>query len=165
MYALIGGLGVSIRGPMRATRDIDFLLTVPQIQLPNLLESLKTAGFELHISDAIEAWNQGHMLQISMGTVKVDWLKPVVPAFQAILDRAKLEEVNGMPIRVADAEGLLLLKLLAFRLRDQDDICGILAANVGRLDIPWVRKQWAPMSSIDESRLGLFDGFVHEYYE
>src|SRR5438105_12699843 len=33
-YALIGGLAAGVRGRSRFTDDIDFLLTVPQLQLP-----------------------------------------------------------------------------------------------------------------------------------
>ena len=37
-YALIGGLAASYRSQPRFTKDIDFLLQVPQLVLPRLLE-------------------------------------------------------------------------------------------------------------------------------
>jgi hypothetical protein len=38
-YALIGGLAASFRSQPRFTRDIDFLVKVPQLTLPPLLDS------------------------------------------------------------------------------------------------------------------------------
>jgi hypothetical protein len=40
-YALIGGLGVALRGPIRTTRDIDLLVKISQLDLPGLLNALQ----------------------------------------------------------------------------------------------------------------------------
>jgi hypothetical protein len=40
-YALIGGVAASYRSYPRFTLDLDFLLEIPQIVLPGLLENLK----------------------------------------------------------------------------------------------------------------------------
>ena len=45
-YALIGGLATSYRSQPRFTKDIDFLVRVPQVVLPRLLEDLHGRGFE-----------------------------------------------------------------------------------------------------------------------
>ena len=163
-YALIGGLSLALRGQIRPTRDVDVLLTVPQLELPNLLEALVKAGFDLDVRDSIEKWNREHLLQIRFGRICVDWLKPVVPVFERILKRAKWEEVRGQSICVADAEGLLLLKLIAFRPRDQEDIRGILTANPETLDLDWVRTEWSQIADVDDIRSAQFEQFVHEYY-
>src|SRR3954453_12692796 len=39
-HALIGGLATSMRGRPRYTQDVDFLLEVPQLALPALLDDL-----------------------------------------------------------------------------------------------------------------------------
>src|SRR6516225_6113208 len=44
-YALIGGIATGYRSQPRFTEDLDFLLEVPQIQLPGLLEDLRARGF------------------------------------------------------------------------------------------------------------------------
>jgi len=164
-YALIGGLGVAVRGPVRATRDIDMVLSVPQIELPRLLESLTEHGFRVDLYDAIRMWNEAHLLEFAFGPIRVDWIKAVLPAFQRILGRARWEDVGGAKIRVADAEGLLLLKLVAFRPRDQEDIRGVLAANPGSLDLDWLRREWRELTTADDPRSGLFEQMVREFYE
>ena len=164
-YALIGGLGVAVRGPIRATRDIDMIASVPQIQLPGLLESLAEQGFHVDLYNAIRTWGEEHLLEFAFGAVRVDWIKAVLPVFERILARARWEDVGGAKIRVADAEGLLLLKLIAFRPRDQEDMRGILAANPGALDLDWVRREWRELPDDDDSRSDPFDQMVREFYQ
>ena len=64
---------------------------------------------------------------------------------------------------MVDAEGLLLLKLIAFRPLDQEDIRGILLANANRLELDWVREE-ARLAGLDEERLTTFEAFVREFY-
>ncbi len=45
-YAVIGGLATFMRGRVRFTKDADFLLDVPQIALPGLLDDLVKRSFE-----------------------------------------------------------------------------------------------------------------------
>jgi hypothetical protein len=164
-YALIGGLGVALRGPIRTTRDIDLLVKLPQVQLPGVLDTLVEAGFQLDVSQAIVLWNRDHLLDFSLGAIRIDWLKPVLPAFEQILSRAQWETIGERQIRVADAEGLLLLKLIAFRARDQEDIKGILAANPGSLDLGWVRREWAQLAGDGDPKTEMFEQFITEYYD
>jgi predicted nucleotidyltransferase len=163
-YALIGGLGAAVRGTVRTTWDIDLLVAVPQIELPPLLEAIQEDAFDLDVYQAIRSWNEDHLLEFHGGQVRVDWIKALLPLFQRILERAKWEEIGGRPIRVADAEGLLVLKLIAMRPQDQQDIQGILTANRGSLDLDWVRRKWwAEVEEGDPAKLQ-FERFVQEFY-
>jgi predicted nucleotidyltransferase len=164
-YALIGGLAVGARGRMRATQDIDLMLTIPQLELPRLLESLAEQGFQLDLYKSIAAWNHEHLLDFTFGLIRIDWIKAIIPPFQHILDRARWENIGGMRISVADPEGLILLKLIAFRPRDQEDIRGILAANPGLLDLDWVRGQWSELSTSEDPKTEQFEQLVREFYQ
>jgi hypothetical protein len=163
-YAVIGGLGVALRGPIRATRDIDLLVTIPQLELPGVLNALIQGGFQLDVAQAIAVWNRDHLLDFACGSVRVDWLKPVLPAFEHILSRARWEQIGDRPVRVVDAEGLLLLKLIAFRPRDQEDIKGILAANSGALDLDWLRREWFQLVGDGDPKTEQFEQLVREFY-
>ena len=116
-YALIGGLGAALRGTVRTTWDIDLLVAVSQMELAPLLEAIQQEAFDLDIYQAIRSWNEDHLLEFHRGLVRVDWIKALLPLFQRILERAKWEDIGGRPIRVADAEGLLVLKLIAMSRR------------------------------------------------
>lgn len=164
-YALIGGLCVSVRGPVRATRDIDMLVNVPQVELPRVLEAAGERGFQVDLYRAIQTWNEDHLLEFAFGSVRVDWIKSLLPAFSRVLGRARWEDLLGTKIRVADAEGLLLLKLISFRPRDQEDIRGILAANPGSLELDWVRREWAELTTPDDPKTVQFEGLVQQFYQ
>jgi nucleotidyltransferase DUF2204 len=163
-YALIGGLGVAVRGNRRLTQDVDFLLHIPAIQLPRLLEAMVESGCTLDVTQSIRDWTDGGMLVFTgPDGVHVDCLKAVIPVFHRILERARPEPFGEQTVRVADAEGLLLLKLIAFRPLDQEDIRGILAANAQRLDLDWVRRE-ASLAGLDAQRMGDFESMVGEFY-
>ena len=163
-YALIGGLSIAIHGNGRATEDADFLLHVPAIQLPRLLEAMVESGCTLDVMQSLRDWTDGGMFVLTgPGGVHIDCLKAVIPVFHRILERARPEPFGEQTVRVADAEGLLLLKLIAFRPLDQEDICGILAANVDRLDLDWVRQE-ASLAGLDPQRMAEFELMVREFY-
>ena len=129
-----------------------------------LLEAMVESGCTLDIVQSIRDWTDGGML-VCTGPdgVHVDCLKAVIPLFHRILERARPESFGEQTVRVADAESLLLLKLIAFRPLDQEDMCGILAANAGRLDLDWVRRE-ATLAGIDVQRMTAFERMVQEFY-
>jgi hypothetical protein len=164
-YALIGGLGVGVRSRPRATKDIDVLLAVPQIQLPSLLDKLSENGFSIDQREVIEGFVQHHMTAFDYRGVRIDWLKPLVPAYQHVLERAEPTVVFDEPMRVAKAEGLILLKLMASRPQDLADIAALLASNRGQLDLAWVDQEWCTMFETSDDRWQQFQKTVREFYE
>jgi hypothetical protein len=152
-YALIGGMAASFRSQPRFTKDIDFLVKVPQLVLPPLLEDLRCRGFDLDALGLIGEWTQHHMVTLSYHGIRIDWLKPLIPAYLHILECATEETWLGQPIRIASAEGLILLKLLAFRNQDQVDIENLVAANRDTLDLDWIRAEWQTLADLDDPRM------------
>ena len=76
-YALIGGVAASYRSRPRFTQDLDFLLDVPQLVLPALLDDLHARGFQFDTATAIREWTREHLTVLSFQGIRVDWLKPV----------------------------------------------------------------------------------------
>ena len=126
-----------MRGRPRLTTDIDFLVDVPQIALPGLLDDLIERGFSLDPAVVIRQYVREHITVFSFGAVRIDWLKPVLPFYsRAIADASPLDWSEGHSIRVATAEGLILTKMVAFRPQDQVDIETLLTANRDTIDVP-----------------------------
>ncbi len=151
-YAIIGGIAVGTRSRPRATNDVDVLLSVPQLALPRLLKDLIAQGFTLDERKAIEEFVQHHITTFVFHGVRIDWLKPVVPMYQHVLDRAVDTPVFGNPLRVATAEGLILLKLTAARPQDVADIAALLSSNRGLLDLAWIEQEWCAAFDADDPR-------------
>jgi hypothetical protein len=163
-YALIGAVASGYRSRPRATQDLDFLLEVPQISLPGLLEDLQASGFSFDMLTAIRQWTQEHLAVMSFRGIRVDWLKPVLPCYQHVLNDARPEVWHGTTIRIASPEGLILLKLLAFRSRDLLDIENLLAANRGQLDLDYVRREWESLADENDPRMRRFNELVEKFY-
>ncbi|HMF38471.1 MAG TPA: nucleotidyl transferase AbiEii/AbiGii toxin family protein [Isosphaeraceae bacterium] len=152
-YALIGGLAFVLRGRPRFTQDVDFLLEVPQIVLPGLLDDLIERGFTLDPPVVIKQFVQEHMASFPFGRVRIDWLKPVLPLYSRTLaDAVRLEWTEGHTVRVATAEGLILTKMVAFRSQDQVDIETLLTANRDKIDLDLIREEWSPFAASEPQR-------------
>jgi hypothetical protein len=161
-YAVIGGMATGFRSQPRFTKDLDLLISVPQLVLPALLDELRHRGFDFDPPATMREWTQHHMAVLSFRGIRIDWLKPVIPAYTHILDLATEELWLSQPIRVASAEGLVLLKLMAFRTQDQLDIENLVAAHQGTLDLEWIKTEWQALASLDDPRLRRFLELVRD---
>ncbi|HEV3204204.1 MAG TPA: nucleotidyl transferase AbiEii/AbiGii toxin family protein [Gemmataceae bacterium] len=163
-YALIGGIAAGYRSRPRFTQDLDFLIEVPQLVLPGLLEDLRTRGFVFDTETVIQEWVQHHLTVLSFRGVRIDWLKPLIPVYQHVIDQAKAENWLGCSIRIASPEGLILTKLLAFRGQDQVDIENLLAANRGQLDLDLIRREWETVGDLNDPHFQKFQEMVSRLY-
>jgi hypothetical protein len=160
-HALIGGLAISMRGRPRLTQDIDFLVDVTQIKLPGLLDDLIERGFSLEPAVVIREYVREHVTAFSFRTVRIDWLKPVLPFYsRAIADASLLDWSEGHPIRVATAEGLILTKMVAFRPQDQMDIDTLLTANRDAIDVGLIRQEWSPFAATEVDRTSWLESAI-----
>jgi Nucleotidyl transferase AbiEii toxin, Type IV TA system len=164
-YALIGGIAAGLRSRFRYTEDIDLLLSVPQLRLPGLLDDLAARGFSCDVPNTLREFSQHNMAVIWFQGVRIDWLKPMLPIYQHVLDRAVSETWRGRTVRIATAEGLILMKLLASRPQDLVDVDALLAANRGHLDLAWVEAEWQTLFPTDDPRWQRFRQSVAEYYD
>jgi predicted nucleotidyltransferase len=98
------------------------------------------------------------------GRIRVDWLKPVVVPFHHVLERATEVPLNDQRVRVADVEGLILLKLTAWRPQDQEDVRGLLAKHGGKLVLDWVRREMSQITPASDPVLDEFETIVREFY-
>jgi predicted nucleotidyltransferase len=147
---------------IRATVDVDFLLAIPQVALPAILDDLRAEGFSLRPRRVIREWVRGHMTQFERRGTRIDWLSPVLPAFQEVLNRAVTHDIGVVKVRVASAEGLMLLKLIAFRGQDKLDVQGLLAAHP-RLDIQFVRDHLERIFEFDAPRFSWLAESIRQF--
>jgi hypothetical protein len=151
-HALIGGLAVGLRSRPRSTKDADFILNVPALSFPGLLEELVTEGFEIDVLEVVRRWSADRMVVFYRGQVRIDWLQPVLPLYAHVLDSAETQPWLDAKLSVATAEGLILTKMVAFRLQDQADIVTLLAANRDEINVALIRNEWAPYAATEPDR-------------
>ena len=161
-YAIIGGIALIQHTRVRTTDDIDALLAVPQIQMAPLFEALAARGFALDVERATREFRDGGMVSLRYGDVIVDLLRPVIPAYSHVLDRAVETQILGHRVRIGSAEGLIVTKLMAMRPQDESDVRDLLAAYAGRLDLDFVRAELDSFSATNDPRRAKFEAWVSE---
>lgn len=151
-HALIGGLAVGLLARPRSTKDADFILQVPALAFPGLLEDLVAEGFDIDVMVTVRRWTTDRMAVFYRGNVRIDWLQPVLPLYAHVLDSAQPKPWLDSQLRVATPEGLILTKLLSFRLQDQADIVAVFAANRDSIDVDLIRQEWSPYAATESER-------------
>ena len=164
-YALIGGVAVGIQSQIRATEDIDFIVDIPQVALPRVLEDLQSLGFEIDVPKVIRRWIQEHMLVLSCRGIRMDWIKPLISLYKHVIDTAAVTTGELGTIRIATAEGLILTKLVAWRTQDQADIERLLASHRGQLDLDSIRREWLTVGEDDDPKIQRFEEMVRLFYQ
>jgi hypothetical protein len=160
-YAIVGGIATIQYGRTRATDDVDALVTVPQITMPRLFERLSERGFEIDLRRIIKELRDEGMTSFRYHGVQIDLMKPLIPAYQHVLDRAVDLPVLTVTARISKAEGLIVMKLIAMRPQDEADVHELLRANE-ELDLEFVRKELDGVMDVDDPRRVKFEGWVKE---
>jgi predicted nucleotidyltransferase len=143
-FALIGGLGVSIRGEVRFTRDVDLAVHVGNdAEVEQLVRDLAMVGYApLAVVEQDDTGRLATVRLRSPSGVVVDLLAASSGIEEEVVARARDVAIEGAgPIPVARAEELLALKVLSMtekRPQDRMDAEALVAANPG-LDVGAVR--------------------------
>ena len=159
-YAIIGGIAIIQHTRVRTTDDIDALLSVPQIALPGLFEALQSRGFEVDVVRNIREFRDDGLTTLRFDDVLVDLMRPVLPTYAHVLDRAIDARVLGHNVRVSSAEGLIVMKMIAFRPQDEADVRDLLAAYPGTLDLAFVRAELDAITPPGDPRREKFEAWV-----
>ncbi len=140
-YALIGGLAASIRGKMRATEDVDIVLHCDVLDALSLAESIDDTPLEPLFPNVSEVIRRSNILPLrhKQTGVTIDLAIGLSGFERQVIERATSVKIARRHLQVSTAEDLLLMKLLADRPQDQQDIKGILTAQRNQIDWEYCR--------------------------
>lgn len=161
-YAIIGGIATIQHTRVRTTNDIDALLGVPQIEMPALFDALQAAGFTLDQPKTIRELRDDGLTAIRFGDVLIDLMRPVLPVYAHVLSGAVRADVLGQSVRISSVEGLIVMKLIAFRPQDEADIRDLLASHRTHIDLNMVRAEFATVAGPADPRWTKLDSWVRE---
>jgi hypothetical protein len=135
-YALIGGQATSLRGEPRVTADIDLVLAIEVDQALDLVSKLPESNFKPLFDGIEEVVERSFILPLRHRTtsIKVDLAIGLSGFERQAVSRAQPLEVAGRTIPIATTEDLIILKALAARPRDEQDIRGLIIAQRGAID-------------------------------
>jgi hypothetical protein len=156
-YALIGGLAVSVRGQPRVTADVDMVILADVPQSLRLLSSLHATAFKPLFDGAAEVVEKAFILPLRhrITNVKLDLALGLSGFEQQAIARAGLMDFGGYPVAVASSEDLLIMKILAGRPQDDQDVRGLITAQGEQLDWDYcLRVAGALGEALDQDLVG-----------
>lgn len=140
-WYLFGAQAAILHGAVRLTADVDVTIQLPaSISQPAFVSALESHGLRARIMDP--AFIERTRV-IPLVHLKTRLPLDIVLAGPGLEDqffaRAQLREIEGVPVRVASAEDVVVMKVLAGRPKDLDDVVAIIAAQSAALDLAYVR--------------------------
>jgi hypothetical protein len=135
-YALIGGLAASLRGQPRVTADVDMVIAVDVAAALDLAATLGGSPFMPLFDDVTEVIQRAFILPLRHRAtgVKVDLAIGLSGFERQVIARANVEALASQSVSVATAEDLVIMKVLAGRPQDDQDVEGMLIAQADKLD-------------------------------
>lgn len=149
-YVIIGGLAVSLIGEPRMTLDIDFILSIPEKDIHNFLETAIKRGFGLNMKKELQRIKQTGTFRFSMGLFHADIILTSSEFESSVFKRRKKIKLAGKKTYFPSPEDLIILKIVAGREKDMLDAKSILIRHKNKLDRKYMEK-WAQRIS-DEAQ-------------
>ena len=152
-FALAGGLAQQVWGRVRATRDLDLLVSMPGDPEALLdafaVRGMRALGEARRLGD-LELHSFTREDSEAFVDVAVDLLFARSGLGEEAVRRAVSLRIGKSEVPVVSAEDLLLLKLLADRVLDRVDAEDIAREQKGRLDLQYLRRQAGRLGVADQ---------------
>lgn len=152
---VIEGIAASVLGEARYTEDLDamFLLSIQDI--PRFLEEAKDEGIEPRIENATDfaKKNRIFLLRHTITNTNIDISLGILPFEEEVIERSSTREFdNFLQIRLPTPEDLIIMKAIAHRPKDLEDIRNLSRKypdlDVARIEL-WV-KQFSELLELPE---------------
>ena len=151
---IIGGVAASLLGAPRYTVDLDAVFILNLDDIPRLLNEAARRGIQPRISDPLGFAKKNRVLllrHIASG-IDIDISLGTLPFEIEMVERSSILEIGGVILRLPTPEDLIIMKAIAHRMKDLEDIRGI-ANNHPNLDRGriqfWVKQFGEALDMID----------------
>ncbi|HTX90847.1 MAG TPA: nucleotidyl transferase AbiEii/AbiGii toxin family protein [Anaerolineales bacterium] len=133
---IIGGIAVGFLGRPRLTEDVDAMFLLSLQDIPRFLEAAKAESLSPRIPEADEfaRKNRVLLLQYSPTETNIDISLGLLPFEEEVVQRSIVLTTGTLSVRLPTAEDLIIMKAIAHRPKDLEDIRTIVDKNPG-LDI------------------------------
>jgi hypothetical protein len=132
-WYVFGAQAALIYGAARITADVDVTVRLGEVTPIRLVATLKRHGFELRVDDPSFVRTTRVLPVLHVPTsVPADLVLAGPGLEELFLERAVVHDLGGIQVPVARAEDLIVMKILAGRDKDFEDVAAIVAA--GELD-------------------------------
>lgn len=140
-WYLFGAQAALLYGSPRLTADADLTVQLGQVPVESLVDALTRHGFELRVDDPAFIRTTRVLPILHRGSgFPADVVLGGPGLEEAFLARAVIRNVHGVKVPVAAAEDLVVMKVLAGRRKDEEDVVAVLSAQHGKLDLGLIRR-------------------------
>jgi Nucleotidyltransferase of unknown function (DUF6036) len=139
-WFLFGAQAAILHGAARLTADVDVTVRLPP-SLSNvaLAEALERQRFRRRIADSLFTEKTRVLPLVHLPTtLPVDIVLAGPGIEDQFFDRVQVREIGSVPVRVASPEDIIVMKVLAGRPKDIDDVMAITAAYAEELDRAYI---------------------------
>jgi len=128
---IIGGIAASLLGRPRLTADLDAMLFASIDQIPEILALANNEGIMPRIKDAAQFARQHRVLLLrhQVSGTDIDISLGILPFELEIIERSVQLDFMGLSVRLPTVEDLVILKAVAHRAQDWQDIQGLVESH------------------------------------
>jgi len=156
---VIGGVAASVLGQPRLTQDVDALAILPEGEWANAVSTAARHGILPRIENALDFARRSRVLLMRHveSAIDIDIIFGGLAFEQSAIDNSEMHDIGGLRVRFPRVEDLLVMKAVARRPKDLQDIEGLLAAHP-EADIAIVRR-WVSEFATAMSTSDMLDDF------
>lgn len=142
---IIGGIAVGFLGRPRLTEDVDAMFLLSTQDIPKFLEAAQNEKIEPRIpkADEFARKNRVLLLRYTPTETNIDISLGILPFEEEAVERGIIRSTSTFSVRLPSPEDLIIMKAVAHRPKDLEDIRTVVDKNPG-LDISriekWVRE-------------------------
>jgi hypothetical protein len=138
---IVGGIAVIAAGVPRQTIDIDATILGRDADLELILKTFERCGIVPRILEARQFARDRQLLLLkhAPSDIPIDVAFAWLPFEEEALSLAQQLDVEGVSLRIARPEDLIIYKVAAWRDRDRSDIERLLALHLEDIDLDRVR--------------------------
>ena len=128
---IIGGVAASLLGQPRLTVDLDAVFLISIDDLPKLIEAATKEGMIARLADA-EAFARNNrilLLQHESSGINIDISLGILPFEYEMVERGQEFQLGELCVRLPTHEDLIIMKAIAHRSKDLEDIKAIAASH------------------------------------
>ena len=141
-YALLGGLAVAFYGEPRMSFDIDINILLDQDEVAGFLKQAKEFGFTPlppYIMKFVKSTGVIPRRLSKNGIIgRADFIIAQNDLEYSGIRRAVRKNIYGQKAKIVSCEDLVLHKIISERIRDLEDLWGILTRQHGKLDLQYI---------------------------
>ena len=136
-WYLFGAQAAILYGAARLTADVDITLDVGPHRVEDVLAALEARRFAPRVGNAFAFVTETRVLPMVHGPTRipVDLVLAGPGPEERFLERAEVRLIDGVPVPVAAPDDLVVMKVLAGRPQDLEDVVAILVAQGPQVDL------------------------------